>query len=348
MSKPILKIPQATAKGYVEVGPGMVFDYSFPNSKLRRGRLQFNGQGDCICPTLTAAYGQLYLYEDYIMEKPKIKQIGSYVPNSACSGKIVEPDGVAPTVMENHGSVTAVVEPLISVHPLSHALEFKGEGSIKTISPALRATDYKCPHVVYEPSGLYDNQRGEFMRDPVPGLARTLKADHHNAVMEPSEVIGSMQANAYRGSVDGVAPCVNAAAGMGGGHVPMIVQRSHGYNDGGMFEDVSPTLTTSSFEHNNHVLEPRRYRIRKLCPTETYRLMGVGEDDIKTLLNATETITLKNGTTKVKPLISKSAHYRLAGNSIVVDVLVEIFRTAFIPNQPENQPKQNTQLSLFD
>lgn len=33
-----------------------------------------------------------------------------------------------------------------SVHPLSHKLEFRGGAKL---SPALRATDYKCPHVVW-------------------------------------------------------------------------------------------------------------------------------------------------------------------------------------------------------
>ena len=36
---------------------------------------------------------------------------------------------------------------------------------------------------VKEPSGIYDNQFGEFAREPIEGMARTLKADHHNAVL---------------------------------------------------------------------------------------------------------------------------------------------------------------------
>ena len=41
--------------------------------------------------------------------------------------------------------------------------------------------------------------------------------------MIPVLIIGSKQANAYIGSTDLWAPCVNAAAGMGGGHIPMVV-----------------------------------------------------------------------------------------------------------------------------
>lgn len=127
------------------------------------------------------------------MEINKINKIGNYSPSGHNASSIVDTEGIAPAVMENHGTVTAIVEPkavsytrdkdgtvtdrhlndvfntihtgtggggntdcyiaepMCSVHPLSHAKEFNPETSIKTISPALRATDYKCPHCVYEP-----------------------------------------------------------------------------------------------------------------------------------------------------------------------------------------------------
>ena len=37
----------------------------------------------------------------------------------------------------------------ISVHPISRKLEFKGDKSIKEVSPTIRASDYKCPHCVW-------------------------------------------------------------------------------------------------------------------------------------------------------------------------------------------------------
>lgn len=44
-------IRQATTKGYIECEIGGVADFSYPTSKLRRGRVQGGGN---ICPTLTA------------------------------------------------------------------------------------------------------------------------------------------------------------------------------------------------------------------------------------------------------------------------------------------------------
>ena len=92
----------------------------------------------------------------------------------------------------------------------------------------------------------------------------------------------------------------------------------------------------------------RRIRVRKMTPREAMRLMDVDDSDINKIMNATETGTLKDGTVKIKKAISKTACYKLAGNSIVVSVLYHIFRTMFIPNQPENNNQTVIQPSLFD
>lgn len=71
-------------------------------------------------------------------------------------------------------------------------------------------------------------------------------------------------------------------------------------------------------------------RIRKLTPRECFRLMGVSEPDIDKMLNSG---------------ISNSACYKLAGNSIVVDVMTAIFDKLFINTE---QPKEiGMQLTLF-
>lgn len=76
------------------------------------------------------------------------------------------------------------------------------------------------------------------------------------------------------------------------------------------------------------------YRIRKLTPREVFRLMGVKDDDIAKIQNypmvktsegeyvAPEGMSAKD----IKKLtISESQQYKMAGNSIVVDVLKGIF-----------------------
>lgn len=57
----VLKIRQATKKGYIEVLPGSLFDASFPKSKTRRGRVQDGGKTS---PTLTAGGESPCLFEE--------------------------------------------------------------------------------------------------------------------------------------------------------------------------------------------------------------------------------------------------------------------------------------------
>lgn len=58
-------------------------------------------------------------------------------------------------------------------------------------------------------------------------------------------------------------------------------------------------------------------------------------------------MNLKKSNGMKRKAISKTACYKLAGNSIVVSCLYHIFRTLFIPNQPECGNVRYRQLSMF-
>lgn len=97
---------------------------------------------------------------------------------------------------------------------------------------------------------------------------------------------------------------------------------------------VSPTLTACGdppclYEgiETKIIREPSNYRIRKLTPRECFRLMGVSDEDIDKIQASG---------------ISNTQQYKMAGNSIVVDVLYHIFRKMFLEKDDENK-----QLSLF-
>lgn len=68
--------------------------------------------------------------------------------------------------------------------------------------------------------------------------------------------------------------------------------------------------------------EGRRYRIRKLTPTECFRLMDVDDSDIEKMKQAG---------------IAKTNLYKLAGNSIVVSCMYHLFRKLFIEKDCETQ-----------
>lgn len=54
-----LRIPQATKRGYVEVVPYGAFDWNYPSSLTRRGRVQGGGN---ISPTI-CCQNEIYVYE---------------------------------------------------------------------------------------------------------------------------------------------------------------------------------------------------------------------------------------------------------------------------------------------
>lgn len=82
--------------------------------------------------------------------------------------------------------------------------------------------------------------------------------------------------------------------------------------------------TLTSVQKDNYVVE--NYRIRKLTARECFRLMGVKDEQFNRLHD-----------------ISNSQLYKLAGNSIVVDVLEAIFKNLLMPETTDTKG----QLSLF-
>lgn len=106
-----IKIKQATKQGYIECKNGGVADFSFPDSKLRRGRVQGNGD---ICPTLMAGNSEIVKIEKNGFYKQAIKTAEE---NNAQEGDIVDAfnkkvlkDGISPTITTRpEGKKTAVL-----------------------------------------------------------------------------------------------------------------------------------------------------------------------------------------------------------------------------------------------
>ena len=87
---------------------------------------------------------------------------------------------------------------------------------------------------------------------------------------------------------------------------PKILQIPHGYNKGGLKENKSPSMTTSSWQHNNHLTYDDGLTYRKLTPIECERLQTVPD-------NYTEGV-------------SNTQRYRMLGNGWTVDVISHILK----------------------
>ena len=80
---------------------------------------------------------------------------------------------------------------------------------------------------------------------------------------------------------------------------------------------IAPTLTTSG-ENGAKKIIGEDFRIRKLTPRECFRLMGMSDEDIDKIQQAE---------------ISNTQQYKMAGNSIVVNVLEAIFKNLFLQGE---------------
>lgn len=95
------------SKGYDVAEEGDYINIERPNSTTRRGR---GGHGVSQCLDTKDSH--------CVAVEPKIKVIGNYSPSGHDASRVVATDGLAPTVKENHGTVTAIVQHPIKVGDL--------------------------------------------------------------------------------------------------------------------------------------------------------------------------------------------------------------------------------------
>lgn len=142
-------------------------------------------------------------------------------------------------------------------------------------------------------------------------------------VMQMGNIIsGNGFANPQRGriyNIDGLSPTIDSC--MGGNRETKILMDMETIEKKEKKQiDLPPEL------------QGKKFRIRKLTPKECFRLMGVDDADIEKIQASG---------------ISNSSQYKLAGNSIVVDVLFHIFRKMFIETEPDIEKGNQQQLTLF-
>lgn len=205
----------------------------------------------------------------------------------------------------------------------------------KDYSDTLRARDFKGPKCVVEPFAL--DEQNQYVRQD--GCVGTLTTDgsspkHNNRVVEPL-ICASRGRNPDNPSDRSAGQhleqrievnesgCSNTLTSVEKDNYvlePSIIQEpvnlypNSGNPQAGRVynvEGISPAMDTCS-GGNRMPKITEQYRIRKLTPRECWRLMGVKDEDFNKLHD-----------------ISNSQLYKMAGNSIVVDVLYGIFKNLF-------------------
>lgn len=130
-----------------------------------------------------------------------IKIIGNYMPSNHDASRVVDIDGIAPTVKENHGTVTAIAEP--QVKNVGNIYPSNGQNGniydVNGISPTINAgTGVKgngigsnnAPKVIIPEPIVCEERRDEGIRlfkDDCVGTLRTIDACGDKRVIEPDE-----------------------------------------------------------------------------------------------------------------------------------------------------------------
>lgn len=158
----------------------------------------------------------------------------------------------------------------------------------------------------------------------------TNTANHNFIIKKIGRVHKGMNGVVY--GTDGVAPTVTTNHGEGNKiaiRYPVVLgwtRDSKGKVINRHPVEICNTITSSKRDNTQNYVVDQEYRIRKLTERECFRLMGVNDTD----------------SDKIREVVSKSQCYKLAGNSIVVDVLVAIFNQLFSDNKTSDR-----QLKLF-
>jgi DNA-cytosine methyltransferase len=347
VAEPKLTIRQATKKGYIEIPQGGVFDASYPDSTTRRGRVQGDG---FISPTLTAGGEPPCLFEG--IAEPNV-----LTPKRTEYGKAMRKDYEAGNIQESRHNMTrleprtdGVSNTITTVQKDNLLVEPRLIGGIGEVS---FGKQWRQGNRIYDSNGIamclmaqaIENAGGnsylykveESEEERLNDVCKETKKEIIGISVNPnsrklefkgaksiSPICPTLRATDYKSphtvwESDAQIECKGKKLNEGDGlYLSTSQDFFHGALDG-----ISRTLKATKSDAG----VVQNYRIRKLTPRECFRLMGVSESDIDKIQSAG---------------ISKTQQYKMAGNSIVVDVLYYIFKKMFVDKSCED-----AQLSLF-
>ena len=196
----------------------------------------------------------------------------------------------------------------------------------KDYCDTLCARDWKDPKCV-RVGGIFDTENSKHQAGSIynkEGLAPTLDA-MQGGWRQPSIVEDKLPGVYGRNfgskgkiqDIEGTCDTLQAAMGNGGGNVPIIKEFNSGeFRDLNEYIEYLQLLQEElgeTAEHDFKLDDKTVIRVRKLTPKECWRLMGFEDEDFN----------------KAAEINSNTQLYKQAGNSIVVNVLVEIFKQLF-------------------
>lgn len=266
--------------------------------------------------------------EKYYLSGDKVESIlANFIARQ--NEKIIVSENVEPFIVASRGRNPENPSDRTTGSPTEQRLEANTNGVTNTITTVAK-DNYVMEPVVCEQrcdEGL------RFFKDDVVGTLRTIDACGDKRVIEPELTqIGTIDGNGHEirrrvYDADGISPTL-CGVGSGGNTEPKVLVKDEDVNPvrigniyGEQFgtgyagnvwdqDSVSPTIMTAQGGNRQPlVVDNVKWRIRKLTPTECWRLMSFSDEDCN----------------RASKYVSDSSLYKQAGNSIVTSCLVAIF-----------------------
>lgn len=268
-----------------------------------------------------------------------INVVGNYMPSGHEASRIVDENGLAPTVKENHGTVIAVLQNF--EFPTKQELKLKLKDMLEDeVDEKYYLSDKMVNCFMSNGTGKYPrrerflqniNRKNQDVANAIittegnkptcnflkikeatklgykeafegdgVNISSRMKYQRGNVQKESIQTLTTSGGN-ERGVVVNKTLCLNSKGGRNGveGLQPSLKDRVYDSNG------IATCCTTSNFFMPNYT---DGLRIRKLTPKECWRLMGFDDEDFE----------------KASKVNSNTQLYKQAGNSIVVNVLEAI------------------------
>lgn len=228
-----------------------------------------------------------------------IKVVGNYMPSGHDASRIVDENGLSPTVKENHGTVTAVLQRF--EFPPKQELKLKLKDMLEeNVDEKYYLSDKMINYISADNEKWTGNNDKSLINKKIASAINTgegsRRCDASNCISKDYKEnynLKSKQKQLYS---------LIEKTDFEEGKVLNMDLYNQTTN-----ENTSQCLTTPN--HNSQRLFDG-LRIRKLTPKECWRLMGFDDEDFE----------------KASKVNSNTQLYKQAGNSIVVNVLEAIFK----------------------
>ena len=252
-------------------------------------------KNDGVCPCLTTAMGTSGGNTPMVVEDDaRIKYIGSY--GSGERRKVYDPDGISPCL---------------------NASDYKGATNIIQVGNLMPEAKFKNTQRgrVYDPEGLaptLNTVSGGSLEPKIIEVPCAIASRGRNPDNPSDRTTGSPTEQRLEPNTTNCANTLTTVQKDNYILEPKVIDDTVGfYDEPKIYEETVPTLRAERYGLKVAECNPE-LRIRKLTPKECFRLMGFSDEDFDSIHG-----------------ISNAQLYKMAGNSIVVNVLEEIFKSLF-------------------